>query len=481
MFSARTLLDHTEQFAKRNSALLVSGLILEIGFAAFFQVSSIGNWTSLPVLFFVLFSIYLFAVWRGKKRIPRDSEGLLIILIFAVAFRLTLLFSGPVFSFDMYRYIWDGKVAASGINPYLYNPNATELSSLRDANWQLVNHKELRTGYPPLMEMLFEVLYLTFRSALSYKITFFLFDLGTIATICLILKELKLDMRNVAFYAWAPLPIIEISQTGHNVSVAIFFVLLSFLLLLSNRSYSSAGVMALAVVTELYPVFFAPVLFKRWGKLGTTIFLALTFVFCIPYALWARMGPSAYLGLLYAINTSNFNGSIFPLITNFLKWTDLASNPGFTAQVAVYAIYASLLLWALSKSVREKMASVDLMNMTFLLTGAVLLLDRSFFAWYMVWMIPLLAFYMSPSWLLLSGTIFLGYMKYNTFPPPPFEGVSPETALLITLVEYAPFYVLLAYELLKHKFHSNNSTISATWLQLRRSISRLVSTTTLNK
>lgn len=435
--------------------MLLCGAALELGFFLFLQLTNVNEWMQLTYLYFVLFSIYLIIVWLARKRVSRESEALILIVIFAIAFRLTLLFSGPVFSLDLYRYLWDGKVAANGINPYLYWPNATELVRLRDANWQLVNHKELRTGYPPLMEMLFEALYLAFGSILSYKITFFLFDLAAIATICLILRELKLELKNALIYAWAPLPIVEITQSGHNDSVAVFLVLLSFLLLLRDRNYSSSIVMALAVLTKLYPLFFAPVLFKRWGKWGTATFLALIFALHIPYV---NIGANIYLGLLYAINTSNFNGSTFPFLTNLVGWTNLSSNPGFAAQIITYAIYGSLLLWAIWKSYGEGTTSAELMKTAFLLTGAILLLDRSPFAWYLTWMIPFLCFFSSVSWLLLSGTTFLGYMKYNTLPPPPFEEVSPSTALLINLIQYAPFYIILAYELFNHKIRLRSQT-----------------------
>ena len=438
--------------------------MLESGFVLFLQTTNANEFISLPYLFMVLFSIYLFSVWLARNRSPHNREALLVVLIFAVAFRLTLLFSGPVFSLDVFRYPWDGKVAASGMNPYVYRPNATELTALRDANWELVNHKELRTGYPPLMEMLFETLYLTFPSVMSYKIVFFLFDLATIATACFILKELKLDLTNAVVYAWAPLPIVEISQTGHNVSVAVFFVLLSFLLLLRNRNYSSASVMALAVATELYPVFFAPILLKRWGKWGTSIFLALILGFHIPYA---DVGLNIYSGLLYAINTSNFNGSVFPLIMNLVGVTDLTSNPGLTAEIAVYISYVLLLLWALWKSLSERIPPVELMKLTFLLTGAVLLLNRSLFAWYLIWIIPFLCFYSSVSWLLLSGTTFLSYIKYDTLPPPPFEGVTPLTALAIDLVQYMPFYVILAYELFKHRIRLRPHGVQASTRKMK--------------
>jgi hypothetical protein len=213
--------------------------------------------------------------------------------------------------------------------------------------------------------------------------------------------------------------------------------------------------MALAVLAKLYPIFFVPVLLRRWGKWGTTTFAALTILFHVPYI---DIGLNLFTGILYAVNTTYFNGSVFPLVTNLVEWTDLASNPGFVAQIVVYAIYASLLLWSLSKSIRCKIGPAALMKTTFLLTGAVLLLNRSFFPWYVIWMTPFLAFYTSLSWLLLSGTIFLGYMKYNAFPPPDFEALSPQMALVINLVEYVPFYLILIYELLKHKIRLNSMT-----------------------
>jgi hypothetical protein len=388
------------------------------------------------------------ALFLLARRSSRHSVSLVIVLLFAILFRLTLLFSGPVLSFDMFRYYWDGKVAASGINPYIYSPDASELSSLRDSNWQFINHKDLKTAYPPLMELFFEAIYISFRSALAYKISFFLFDVGIIALVLLTLEQMDLDTRNLIVYAWAPLPILEISQSGHNDSIAVFFVLLSFLLLLRKRNGMSAGVMGLSVVSKFYPIFFAPILFKRWGVRGTLVFILTVVGFYIPFA---GIGLKVFYGMPYAVNESLFNGSVFPLIRTLFRWSQISSDPGFPAQLIVYAIYGGLLLWALRLSLRDEADTSRLMKLSFLLTGAVLLLNRSFFAWYMTWMIPFLAFYSTMSWLLLSGGIFLGYMKYDAFPPPPYEGVDPQTALAIDLVQYLPFYALLVYELAKKR------------------------------
>jgi alpha-1,6-mannosyltransferase len=59
--------------------------------------------------------------------------GLSIVLGFALATRLLLVGEEPFLSTDLYRYIWDGRVQAAGINPYRYVPADPALAALRDA------------------------------------------------------------------------------------------------------------------------------------------------------------------------------------------------------------------------------------------------------------------------------------------------------------------------------------------------------------
>ena len=67
---------------------------------------------------------------RGDRSDQRSA--LVIILAGAVAMRLALLFVEPYLSSDIYRYIWDGRVQAAGINPYRYLPADEALRGLRD-------------------------------------------------------------------------------------------------------------------------------------------------------------------------------------------------------------------------------------------------------------------------------------------------------------------------------------------------------------
>src|SRR5258705_6284184 len=85
----------------------------------------------------------------------KDSRALLLLgLIFATLFRLSILFSPPYLSDDIYRYIWDGRVQSAGINPYRYIPADESLAELRvDKIYPNINRRDYaRTIYPPVAE-----------------------------------------------------------------------------------------------------------------------------------------------------------------------------------------------------------------------------------------------------------------------------------------------------------------------------------------
>ena len=68
-------------------------------------------------------------VWRGSGS---RSATVAAVLAVAAAMRLAVLAAPPYLSSDIYRYVWDGRVAAAGINPYRYIPTDPQLEHLRD-------------------------------------------------------------------------------------------------------------------------------------------------------------------------------------------------------------------------------------------------------------------------------------------------------------------------------------------------------------
>src|ERR1700683_1424769 len=73
---------------------------------------------------------FLAAAWLLRKVPLRAAIGL--ILLGGIAVQLTAVSAPPKNSDDLYRYVWDGRVQAAGIDPYQYAPAAPQLASLRD-------------------------------------------------------------------------------------------------------------------------------------------------------------------------------------------------------------------------------------------------------------------------------------------------------------------------------------------------------------
>src|SRR6185295_6960667 len=64
-------------------------------------------------------AIYLAVAWLSLR--SRYSRPILVVgLLFAALFRLSIIFYPPYLSDDIYRYVWDGRVQSAGINPYRY-------------------------------------------------------------------------------------------------------------------------------------------------------------------------------------------------------------------------------------------------------------------------------------------------------------------------------------------------------------------------
>src|SRR5262249_22001110 len=69
------------------------------------------------------------------------SHGFL--LLAGALFRATVLFKAPDLSEDLYRYLWDGHVARTGISPYRYAPNDPALDHISSNLRAHLAHREI--------------------------------------------------------------------------------------------------------------------------------------------------------------------------------------------------------------------------------------------------------------------------------------------------------------------------------------------------
>ena len=107
--------------------------------------------------------------------------------------RLALLFVEPYLSTDIYRYIWDGRVQAAGINPYRYVPKAPELAQLRDAAiFPLINRASYApTIYPPVAQAIFLAITRLGESVLVMKLGLLACEAATVAALLALLRAAR--------------------------------------------------------------------------------------------------------------------------------------------------------------------------------------------------------------------------------------------------------------------------------------------------
>src|SRR5262250_2931453 len=128
------------------------------------------------LLFLALFlSAALAALFFAQRAGPRAA------LACGLIFRATLLFHRPDLSRDLLRYVWDGRVALSGISPYAASPDSSRLIRLRDREWEQMDHRDAPTIYPPAAQLLFEAGAATARPALALRVLFAAADLSVVA------------------------------------------------------------------------------------------------------------------------------------------------------------------------------------------------------------------------------------------------------------------------------------------------------------
>src|SRR6185369_3198082 len=150
------------KFVTAKSTIIVLGL-LGVATLYLYRVAvhskGVADITWFLKLVVVQIVIYLAVAWLSLR--TSDSRSLLVIgLIFAALFRLSIIFFPPHLSDDIYRYIWDGRVQAAGINPYRYIPAEDSLAQLRDDKiYPYINRRDTaHTIYPPVAEAAFFVI-----------------------------------------------------------------------------------------------------------------------------------------------------------------------------------------------------------------------------------------------------------------------------------------------------------------------------------
>jgi len=426
------------------------GGLLEISILAVYFFTGLNRTSTLLESFFAIpFLLYLgIVIWITRSKSGDFQTSTIIVILVSVVLYLTFLFQTPTLSGDIYRYIWDGKLLGNGISPYEYAPYANQLAYLRDANWQLVQNKDIISPYPPLLEFLNALTYVVSPTVTAFKATTILGSLGIVVVLPFFLKKLNFDPRLAILFAWNPLFVLEFGSSGHDDTIALFFVLLSMYFLVKNQRIPAAGMMALGVVSKLFPLLIVPIFLKRWGAKATAVFAVVVAAFYVPFLFLGGniLNPiSVYL----FTSTPLFNGGVFSLLQNLFSSLGGADAVSFS-RVVEYAMFAAVLIWMLWMILKKPHNDLQLMRCAGILITVYIAFSSTVQPWYVAWVfVPFLVMMPTWSWIIFSGTIFLTYLTFAQQPISP--GYWAEIPW-VKFVEFAQLYGMMAFEILSRRY-----------------------------
>jgi Glycosyltransferase family 87 len=374
-------------------------------------------WIGALPLTLALWVTFAAGAWLVRRLPRRWAMGLIV--AGGIAVQLAALSAAPQGSDDLYRYIWDGRVQAVGIDPYSYPPAAPQLAGLRDpflwsphaphcvaAGVRLdgtpselaapgctrINRPIVHTIYPPVAEAYFlGVHYLAPPRSGSTPIQGGAAVCAVALTVLLLygLRKLGRDPTLAVLWAWCPAAALEAGNNGH-VDVLAAGLTAAALIILARpggraRLLAGGALLALAVWTKVTPVLAGPAVLRRRPVALLSAAATATAVVYLPHVL--AVG-SRVIGFLpgYLHQEGYADGTRFLLLGT--------AFPGKWAFLAAFAVLAAVALAVLGRADPDQPWRGALV-----MTGVALAVATPPFPWYAMLLVMLVAFDGRVEWL----------------------------------------------------------------------------------
>jgi hypothetical protein len=369
----------------------------------------------------ILWAVFAAGAWLVLRLPGRWAVALIV--IGGIAVQLAALSAGPQGSDDLYRYIWDGRVQAAGIDPYQYAPAAPQLASLRDpflwgahtphcvpaglrldGSTQLadpgctrINRPIVHTIYPPVAEAYFAAAhYLSPSGGGSLPIQAAAALVAILVTAGLLygLPKLGQDRRLAVLWAWCPTVAFEAGNNAHVDVLAAAFTAGALILLARpgaaghplRRPVAGGALLALAIWTKVTPVLIAPAVLRRRRPLAVICAgITATVIVYLPHVLAVGSGVIGFLPG-YLQEEGYANGSRFLLLGMLV--------PGKWGFLAAFAILGGVALAVLLRGDPDRP-----WRGAVVMTGAALAVTTPPFPWYALLLVLLVAFDGRAEWL----------------------------------------------------------------------------------
>lgn len=330
------------------------------------------------VLIYLAMSLASFAIWTLEHRARITQTR--VVMATAIAVRV-LLFTVPAFSStDISRYMWDGRVALGGWDPYSITPADNRLDHLQEEWPTPPEHQEYPTLYPPVAVALFALCaaFGPISAIWVWRSLILVASLTTVWAIWRLLKD-RHQLSHLALVVLSPVLVIE-GQVGAHLDILVAAcVALGLLALERSKPLVVAAFWGLGAALKILPAAMLAVwLTHRGARRGFVPGVVAAVIYLIPVATVLALGwvPLGSLGVFF--RKWRFGSPLWlglePTLGSAMPWLALAGA----------LLTGTLLL---------RIARVSKLNATLLIfAGATpLLWSPVVFPWYLAPLLPLVA------------------------------------------------------------------------------------------
>lgn len=346
---------------------------------------------------FVALYAAIACVWLLLLRV---QVQLVTAMLIAIALRLLVLLPAPLLSGDVYRYLSDGRMLASGVNPYTYTPTDPR-----------INHPEIRSIYPPHAQLLF---------ALVHELTWWRLLLIAFDGLAIFL------LREHRFaYATCPLVIFEGTWSGHLDAIAAVLLLIA----LTRRS---GAALAFASGLKVIPLAAFPVLARDAKWKNMLAFLATIALPILPF-----LGGPIMPGFREYATRWIFNAPAYDLVRAIVShiptkaiWTHHPLRFQWLSDFVYQRLYDDFLTRAVLATLA--IGGILLARRVTTAVGILLLCSPAIHPWYWLTLVPSALVERSRAWLFVALCAPASYLLYTGAPPLVVYALCYVTPLLLS-------------------------------------------------
>ena len=379
-------------------------------------------------------------VWLLSLRTKTISPALLLGTALAIRIAFLVMPTG----YDVYRYVWEGRILLEGFNPYVHPPDDPLLTPFRDEIWKSVGHPGATAIYPPLTQWVFAAMASFGLGPFGYKVFFTLADIA----LCFLLCR-RFGAKPALIYSWNPLAAVSFAGGGHYDSL--FMLAMVFAWLCHKPGNQLPVKTALWLGASIALKWMAAPLgmwlvIDQWKKQGfmkallTGTLVALPAVFTWgALSLWTdewtlQLTPPAFSRVARS-------AEFIPAITEFIFQSGHIANHWFMLAMLASWIWVGLKCRTL----------LDAAQWGFLATY---LLSPMLHAWYFVWALPFAVKSRNVGFITLAASGILYFMVHHTLEQPGGRWTFSwwERAAI-----WLPFIIGFAYSIIKARKESNGT------------------------